>query len=141
MKNEYNTNTETNSNENNIPGQRLKDLLEEDLPETKWPVKNLCPPGSIVLAGPKNSYKSALMRALALSVTLGEKFINTFPTEKGTVLYFALEDSKEQLQVMFEKMLENRNIPTDADPDLIIITGEEFEQARFTERKSNIKIL
>jgi RecA-family ATPase len=133
---------ETNSNEKNIPGQRLKDLLEEDLPETRWPVKNLSPPGAIVVAGPKNSYKSTLMRGLALSVVLGEKFLDTFPTEKGAVLYFALEDSKEQLQVMFEKMLGNRNIPTDEDPDLIIITGEEFEREKDgTERKSNIKIL
>jgi RecA-family ATPase len=135
-----------NSADNKLPGTRLKDFLEEDMPEITWPVKEVLTVGATTVAGQKNSYKSTLMRTLALSVALGEKFLDTFPTEQGAVLYIALEDSREQLQELFEKMLENRDVPIDADPDLIIITGEEFEQAKSeaeedASRKNNIKLI
>jgi len=76
-------------------------------------------------------------------VALGTDFLDAFQTDKGTALYIGLEDSRQQLQELFEKMLENRNIPMDEDPDLIIITGEEFEKGKSKsgERKSRIKIL
>jgi len=125
----------------NTSGKRLKDFLEEDLPEVNWSIKNLLPPGSTVVAGPKNSYKSTLMRALALSVSTGKDFLETFPTEKGAVLYLALEDPKQELQILFEKMLENRNMSMDEDPDIIIITGEEFDEATANGTGPKIKFI
>ncbi len=122
-------------------GTRLRDLLEIDFPERVWPIKGLLPVGLTVVAGPKNSYKSTLMRALALSVSTGKDFLGTFPTEKGVVLYLALEDPKQELQLLFEKMLENRNMSMDEDPDIIIIAGEEFEAATASGPGSKIKIL
>jgi RecA-family ATPase len=61
-------------------------------------VKGLIPEGLTVLAGKPKLKKSFLMLDAALSVATGEDFLNTFETAKGSVLYFALEDSEKRIK-------------------------------------------
>jgi len=127
--------------DNNPPrGTRLKDILEADFPERVWPIKGLLPVGLTVVAGPKNSYKSTLMRQIALHISLGTDLLDAFKTDKGSVLYFALENDSIEIQALFEKMLENRNLDRDVDPEIIIITGEDYEK-RGELGKSRIKFV
>ena len=119
-------------------GTRLKDILDADFPDRVWPIKGLLPVGLTVVAGSKNSYKSTLMRQISLHVSLGTDLLDSFKTDKGSVLYFALEEDKQSIQTLFERLLENRNLDRETDPEIFIITGEDYEKRR-EQGKSRIK--
>ena len=137
--NEKEQGTNSSAPDNNpSKGTRLPAILDTGRPHRVSPIKGLLPVGLTVVAGSKNSYKSTLMRQIALHVSLGTDLLNTFKTDKGSVLYFALEEGKQDIQILFEKLLENRNLDRETDPEIIIITGEDYEKRR-EQGKSRIK--
>ena len=68
------------------------ELLQMDLPPTKFVVQSFLPQGLHLVAGLPKAGKSWLLLFLCLKVAKGEAFWN-YRTEKGTVLYLCLEDS------------------------------------------------
>jgi hypothetical protein len=84
--------------------QSLGELLNQEDRETNWLVDNLLPVGgsSLVSAKPKVG-KSVLARNLALAVARGTLFLNRI-TERGAVVYLALEEIEEQVKQSFRRM-------------------------------------
>ena len=68
------------------------ELLQMDLPPTKFLVKDFLPQGLHLVAGLPKAGKSWLLLLLCLKVAKSEPFWH-YQTEKGTVLYLCLEDS------------------------------------------------
>ena len=81
-------------------------LLELNLPPTKFIVKGLIPQGFHILAGQPKIGKSWLLLHLCLQVSKGELFWN-YETSKGTVLYLCLEDSYNRIQTRLSELTEN----------------------------------
>ena len=81
-------------------------LLELNLPPTKFIVKGLIPQGFHILAGQPKIGKSWLLLHLCLQVSKGEPFWN-YETSKGTVLYLCLEDSYNRIQTRLTELTEN----------------------------------
>lgn len=80
-------------------------LLDEKLPDPVWTVEGLIPEGLTLLAGKPKLGKSALALNLALSVSLGWQALGKLTTTTGSVLYYALEDSKRTLKGRLTKIL------------------------------------
>ena len=81
-------------------------LLELNLPPTKFIVKGLIPQGFHILAGQPKIGKSWLLLHLCLQVSKGESFWN-YETSKGTVLYLCLEDSYNRIQTRLSELTED----------------------------------
>jgi len=82
----------------------LKDLLAEPEEKIDWTVEGLFSKGglSLIVAKPKTG-KSTLARQLALAVSKGESFLGR-ETEKGLVIYLALEERREDVKSHFRSM-------------------------------------
>jgi archaellum biogenesis ATPase FlaH len=74
------------------------ELLALDIPTIRWAVKNIIPEGLALLAGKPKMGKSILALNLCIAVALGTKALGYADTERGTVLYLALEDVKRRLK-------------------------------------------
>ena len=81
-------------------------LMERNLPPIQYCVHGLIPQGLVTFSGPAKVGKSLLVLDLARKVSAGEKFWG-FSTERGTVLYLALEDTLVRLQNRLDAMTEN----------------------------------
>ena len=106
----------------------LGDLLSKPPEEIKFIVEGLLICGGLgLLAGKPKAGKSTLARVLALSVAQGKPFLN-HPSNKGTVLYFGLEEKESEVRRHFEEMgaegTEQILISTQAIP------GKEIETLR-----------
>lgn len=80
-------------------------LLELNLPPTKFIVKGLIPQDFHILAGQPKIGKSWLLLHLCLQVSKDEDFWN-YETSKGTVLYLCLEDSYNIIQTRLSEPTE-----------------------------------
>lgn len=70
----------------------------------EWVVSRLIPKAGLVLmAGPPKSGKSTLVRQMVRSICRGEEFLG-HKCEKGSVLYFALEEQVEAMQEDFRRL-------------------------------------
>jgi RecA-family ATPase len=79
----------------------LEALFEKEIQPTKWIVNQFfIESGVSLIVGKPKAGKSSLSRQIALSIAKGEKVLSS-ETEKGTVLYFALEEIDEQVQKSF----------------------------------------
>jgi hypothetical protein len=83
---------------------KLGDLLTEPEEKVAWLVDKTLPAGgfSLLVAKPKAG-KSTLARNLALSVAQGRNFLGK-KTQKGTVIYLALEEKRAEVKKHFQDM-------------------------------------
>lgn len=81
-------------------------LMALDLPEPRFAVPGLLPEGVVILAARPKSGKSWAALAIGLGVAQGAAVLGTLPTEKGDVLYLALEDTRRRLKKRVGKILE-----------------------------------
>ena len=79
------------------------DLLNKEIPELKFLVKDLCPAGLGVLAAPPKFYKSFLALQLCVALSTGKDFLGR-PTERTGCLYFDLESSNRRPQNRLKAM-------------------------------------
>ena len=79
------------------PGQRIgaQELLDNPPPPLRFVVDDLIPVGLTALSGRPKSGKSLLSLDLAVSVALGQDFLD-LRTTAGGVLHFALEDGERR---------------------------------------------
>lgn len=83
----------------------IQNLLSKKFPPIKWAVEQLLPAGLVVLAGPPKSGKSWMALDLSYSIASGKPFLDKFPTNSKTAVYFALEDSYRRLQKRFYEIV------------------------------------
>ena len=77
-------------------------ILNTDWPEPVWVVEKMLPTGLGFIGGKPKGGKSWLMLQLAWCVGTGAHFLG-YKTNKGKVLYMALEDSKRRLKSRMKK--------------------------------------
>ncbi|MEB3287707.1 MAG: bifunctional DNA primase/polymerase [Vampirovibrionales bacterium] len=75
-----------------------KDLMNTEFSPLRWAIANLLPVGLTVLGGRPKQGKSWMAFSIALAVANGDKALGCYQTQKGDVLYLALEDSLQRLQ-------------------------------------------
>src|SRR3990172_10387194 len=95
------TNTST---KDGMPLIKLSDLFKEPEESVSYLVSDMLPTGgfSFMASKPKTD-KSTLTRNLALSVSRGGSFLNR-TTQKGSVIYYALEEKKSEVRRHFKDM-------------------------------------
>jgi hypothetical protein len=96
-----------NANVGYYPGIPLDAFWEQrdQIGSQSWIVDNLLPVGFSILAGREKTGKSILtFGSIAIPVALGTKALQEFTTNKGVVLYFALEESAQTIRDRLEQM-------------------------------------
>ena len=91
--------------------KHVSQLLQKKFPPIQACVPGLLPEGLAILAGKPKSGKSLLALHLALSVATGQPFLDHFPTEKGWVQYFCLEDGERRLQERLNALGADESMP------------------------------
>jgi hypothetical protein len=92
-------------------GQKVADLLEEELPAVQEIVPGLLFEGLSILVGKPKIGKSRLLLSLAVAIATGGTCLGSITVDEGDVLYIALEDNKRRLQKHFRKMLQGQDCP------------------------------
>lgn len=87
------------------------ELKEEENKPTEFIVDRILPTGLNLLCGPSKVGKSWFALELALAVSRGDNFLG-FKTNKSSVFYFALEDTKKRLYERTMKILDGKDIPS-----------------------------
>ena len=80
-----------------------KDLLTQTLEPITFIIDTILPTGLFILSGNSKIGKSFLCLDMSNSIASGSSFWN-YPTTKGDVLYFALEDNNRRLQAILRSM-------------------------------------
>lgn len=80
------------------------DLLNEEIPELKFLVNDICPAGLGVIAAPPKYYKSFLALQLCVALSSGSKFLDR-KTTKTKCLYFDLESTRRRPQSRLKAMM------------------------------------
>jgi len=75
-----------------------KELVILELPKPRWAIQGILPEGLNILAGKPKQGKSILCLNVGLAVAAGGKALNKIHAEKGSVIYFALEDTLRRLK-------------------------------------------
>lgn len=74
-----------------------EELMDMEVKEQKFIIKNLLPAGLSILGGSPKIGKSWLVLKLCINIANGENFLG-FQTNKGRTLYVSLEDTYSRLQ-------------------------------------------
>jgi hypothetical protein len=80
-------------------------------PTPRWAVPGIVCEGVTLLAGPPKVGKSWMSLGLALDIAAGRPAFGRIPTEPGSVLYLALEDTPRRLQSRMQLALGGRPAP------------------------------
>jgi len=102
-------------------GITARDLMKMQFPEPKWAIPDILPEGLNILAGKPKRGKSFLVLNAGVAIASGGKAFGKIEVEKGTVLYFALEDTDRRLQKRLSTMLQGKQGP----PKLRLYTQSE----------------
>jgi AAA domain len=86
-------------------------LMDQEFSATKFALPGLIPEGLTLLVGKSKLGKSWLVLQIMLAIANGTEVLS-IPTEKGSVLYAALEDSPKRLQSRLELLLGDGQAPT-----------------------------
>lgn len=81
------------------------DLMEMDVPEVRWVIRDFLPEGLAVLAGAPKIGKSWLAMALSLAVGSRSRALGNFFVNEGAVLHLALEDNIRRFKKRLSMML------------------------------------
>ena len=86
-----------------------EEIMTQPLKPIEFVVDNLITQGLFILAGAPKIGKSWLALDICLSVAKGEPVLNA-NTNRGTTLYFCLEDSKIRIQNRLYEMTDEPNV-------------------------------
>lgn len=87
------------------------ELQQETFAKPRWVVERIIPEGLSVLIGGKSLGKSWVAYDSSLSVATGTKALGELNTDKGDVLYLALEDSDARVQERLNAVLAGTPAP------------------------------
>lgn len=88
-----------------------QELQAKHLPPIKFLVDGILPVGTAMISAPSKIGKSWMVLNMGLSIAAGGHFMG-HGTNRGGVLYLALEDSENRLQDRMNKVLGRDNAPT-----------------------------
>ena len=72
-------------------------IMNKQMPPLRYTIAEILPAGLTLFSGDSKIGKSLLAVNMCVAVSKGEPFLD-FPTNKGTVLYLALEDTESRIQ-------------------------------------------
>ncbi len=93
--------------------QSAGQLMREVFPVSRCAVKDTIPEGLNLFVSPPKIGKSTLMLHLSLAIGSGGKALGQIDVDRGSVLYFSLEDGPRRLQKRLEKMTAHSRVPAD----------------------------
>lgn len=85
-----------------------KQYKESDEPKPRWLIQDILPACStVIMAGPPKCHKSTISTSMALSVSTGIDFLNSYSVEEpGKVVLFTLENSNANIKYTNERVEE-----------------------------------
>ncbi len=89
----------------------LDELLAMEIPDTDWIVEKLIPSGITLFTGASRSYKSFLTQDMAIAVSQGKSFLDTFPTKQSNVLIIDEENHRGILQKRYRALKAKGQLP------------------------------
>lgn len=89
----------------------LQHLLDMPFANPCWAIPGLLPEGLLLLVGKPKQGKSWLALQFAFAVSAGVTTLNTYQARLGEVLYLALEDTPQRLQVRSQLVLSTMTTP------------------------------
>jgi AAA domain-containing protein len=87
------------------------ELMGMAFPPPRWAVPGIVCEGVTLLAGPPKVGKSWMALALGLDIAAGRPALGSIPTQGGSVLYLALEDTPRRLQSRIRTVLAGEPAP------------------------------
>lgn len=93
-------------------GISVKELYEnrDSIGKQEWIVDEIIPEGLTIIAGREKSGKSIVTKgSIAMAVALGTPVFGRYPTKRGTVLWFAMEESMAAIQRRVPAFFSKRN--------------------------------
>jgi len=105
-------------------------LMSKEFPPMRWAVPEMIGEGLTILAGGTKAGKSYLALSAAVAVAAGGRLFGKITTQKGSVLYLALEDSERRLKDRMQDVLQGEKAPPGLD--LAIewpMLGDGFEES------------
>lgn len=92
----------------------IQSLLAKEFPPLKWVVQDVLPAGVTLFAAAPKTGKSWLALDVAVCVAAGVPTLGDRKTNKGRVLYLALEDNERRLNERVSAVMSARGVITDA---------------------------
>jgi len=96
---------------NELSSLTMKQLMEQDFPESEWVVNRLIPEGLTVLSAQPASFKTWLLLDIAIAVSNGTPLFNTFDTKRSGVLIVDEENSARLLQQRLLMLQKRDDLP------------------------------
>ncbi len=94
----------------------LQHLLEAPFSAPQWAIEDLLPEGLHLLVGKPKQGKSWLALQMALAVAAGDTLFGSYQAHRGHVLYLALEDTLQRLQIRSKQVLSTMTaVPEDME--------------------------
>jgi RecA-family ATPase len=105
------------------------ELINSDIPEQRWIVKDLIPEQSIIMwTGQKASFKSFFNKYLGICIATGTKVLDTYEVvRKGTVLYIDEENGNRRLKARITKICNGLEINTEELIDFHSVIKQGFK--------------
>jgi len=100
------------NNKKGIKYSNMNELQQRNLPPIIFYIDGFIPQGLTILCSSPKMGKSWMALDMGLSISRGLQFMG-FNTLQSKVLYLALEDSENRLQVRLNKLLNNQIAPVD----------------------------
>lgn len=89
---------------------RLDELLQQDLPETKWAVEGIVPEGLSILGGRPKAGKSLVALDIGIAVSLGRPIFGAASVAQGEALYLDLEGGEKRMQTRAKAILDDGGV-------------------------------
>ena len=89
----------------------LRNLIESDIPEPEWWVKDILPKrGTTIIGGDSGNKKTFLALEIAIKCSTGGDFLDMFECKKAKVLYIDEENDKSLIKSRMIKLLKGNQI-------------------------------
>lgn len=90
----------------------VADLQKMQFKDIRWVVKGVLPAGNMLLAARPKMRKTWLALQLSIAIASGRKFLD-WETEKGDVLFLALEDNERRIRSRIDTLQKFEMVPPD----------------------------
>jgi RecA-family ATPase len=104
-----------------------------------WLLNGVIPPSTTtIMAGPSGVGKTWLLLDLALSIALGDPWLDQFGVEQGPVLIIDEENSEILLRIRLHKLMELRGIPLDTSLPIHFAIGQMADLSPVVNKRGDV---
>ena len=112
--------------EKNLVPISMAELYSMEFPENQWAIEGLIPQESItILSGTSGSYKTWILLRMAIDISKGGLFLETFPCEQSNVLII---DEENHLRFLKNRL---KLMGADQTPPIHFLSQKEFLVSNF----------